>query len=137
MGKIRKEEAMATPVSSLIDVVFLLIIFFIVTASADEDIIDTTIDLAQAKNVPAVEKKDPRTITINMDEKGNMNIATIPQSHLAIEQELKRSREKLGNDLPIVIRADAETLFMHIDRLNATVGKSGLYRVRYSALSDK
>ena len=51
----RGSDGVETPVASLIDVVFLLIIFFVVTASIETDVVDNQIVLAQAKRSPAVE----------------------------------------------------------------------------------
>jgi biopolymer transport protein ExbD len=44
------DATLETPVTQMIDIVFLLIIFFVVTASVDNDLVDNTISLAQAKN---------------------------------------------------------------------------------------
>ncbi len=137
MAKIQKEEAMATPVSALIDVVFLLIIFFVVTASMEEELIDTSISLAQAENVDAVEKKNPQAVTVNIDPDGKMNIATIPTNVRNLQMMLTTQRAKLGNSFPVVIRAADKTRFMHVDKVMDSVKKSGLYKVSISALSTK
>ena len=47
------EDTLETPITQMIDIVFLLIIFFVVTASVDKDLVDDTISLAQAKNTNA------------------------------------------------------------------------------------
>lgn len=137
MAKIRKEEDMATPVSALIDVVFLLIIFFVVTASMEEELVDETISLAQAQNVDAVEKKNPLAVTVNVKADGTMNIATIDTSVRSLQQLLTVQRANLGNTFPVVIRADGETKFMHVDRVMDAVKKAKLYKVSISAESTK
>ena len=43
------EEAASVPISSMIDIVFLLIIFFIVTASLDKDMQETTMQKQSLK----------------------------------------------------------------------------------------
>jgi biopolymer transport protein ExbD len=137
MAKLRNKESLQTPVSSLIDVVFQLIIFFIVTAAQDKDIMDETIRLAQAKNSPAVEKRDPRTVVINVRPNGQVNIQLIPLTSQQLQQILMASVAKYGNDIPVVVRSDGATLFNEIDRVLQTVGRAGLYRVRISAESIK
>ncbi|OGV68700.1 MAG: hypothetical protein A3K19_13150 [Lentisphaerae bacterium RIFOXYB12_FULL_65_16] len=133
MAKIRQTESLQTPVSALIDVVFQLIIFFVVTAAQDKDIMDETIRLAQSKNSPAVEKRDPRTVIINVRPNGQVNIQLIPLTSQQLQQILMASVAKYGNDIPVVIRSDATTLFNEVDRVLQTIGKAGLYRVRISA----
>ena len=137
MAKIRKEEAMDTPVSALIDVVFLLIIFFVVTASMEEELIDTTIGLAQAQNVDAVEKKNPQAVTVNIKSDGSMNIATVGTTTRSLQQLLTTQRALLGNRFPVVIRADGNTKFMYVDKVMDAVKKSGLFKVSISAESQK
>ena len=131
----RKDHSLETPVASLIDVVFLLIIFFVVTAAVEKDVVDESIKLAQADYVPAVEKKDPRTITINLQNNGAVNIALQPLSLTRLQQILTATRAKSGNTVPIVIRADEDTLFKEVDRVMRAIGETGLYRVKLSAVA--
>ncbi|MEA2011767.1 MAG: biopolymer transporter ExbD [Verrucomicrobiota bacterium] len=133
----RQDDSIEPPVSSLIDVVFLLIIFFIVTANMDEEVLDMTIKLAQAKYVDPVKKKDPRAISINVKASGDINIATQPLSLTDLHHILASTVNQVGNDVPIVVRADALTKFNEIDKIIEIVGKSGLYRIKLSALSTK
>jgi biopolymer transport protein ExbD len=133
--KHRPKDSVETPIASLIDVVFLLIIFFVVTASVEKDLTDETIRLAQAKHVPPVEKKDPGTITINVRRDGEANIALQPMSPKALQNILTATREKVGNHVPILIRGDSKTIYGNIDRIMEVIGKSGLYRVSLAAES--
>lgn len=133
--KKRNDEAVATPIASLIDVVFLLIIFFVVTAAVEKDVVDESIRLAQAKNVPAVEKKDPRTITINLKENGVVNIALQPMSLRQLQTILTATRARSGNSVPIVIRSDKDTYYREVDKVMEAVGETGLYRVKLSAVA--
>ncbi len=138
MAKIKKEEAMETPVSSMIDVVFLLIIFFVVTAAVDDDIVDTSIDLAQAKNVAAVVKKDPLSFNINIGTDGKINIIPgVTISRIELKNTLIGERIKHGNKFPVVIRGDRDTLFRYIDRVMIVIAEAKLYEVRIAAISEK
>ena len=121
----------------MIDVVFLLIIFFVVTASIDKEVVDQSIQLARAKYTEAVEKKDPRTITINVDDDGTMNISMFRVNKTQLTQQLQAAYAKYGNSVPIVIRGDRETLYANIETVMDSVGDAGLWRVKLSALSVK
>ena len=131
--KRRTKEEVATPIASLIDVVFLLIIFFVVTASVEKDIIDESIKLAQAKHVPAVDKKDPRTITINIAQDGSANIALQPMSPRALQNILTATRQQSGSSVPILLRSDGKTIYGDVSDIMDVVGKSGLYKVSIAA----
>lgn len=131
----RSDSTLETPIASLIDVVFLLIIFFVVTAAVEKDVVDESIRLAQAKHVAAVETRDPRTVTINITEKGSVNIALQTINLTRLQQILTATREQSGNAVPIVIRSDGRTLYRYVDEVMQAVGKTGLYRVKLSAVA--
>mgnify|MGYP002641618815 CR=1 FL=1 len=133
--KKHKQEAVETPIASLIDVVFLLIIFFVVTAAVEKDVVDETIKLAQAKNVPAVERKDPRTVTINLQKSGSINIALQTMSLRQLQTILTATRATSGSSVPVVIRSDTETYYSEVDKVMKAIGETGLYRVKLSAVA--
>ncbi len=135
--KKRTEESLGTPTSSLIDVVFLLIIFFVVTAAVEKDVVDESIRLAQAKYVKATEKKDPRTITLNLRKNGAVNIALQPLSLTQVQQILTATVNKSGNAVPIVIRSDNDALYKEVNNVMEAIGRAGLYRVKLAAVSGK
>ncbi len=132
-----REEGVETPIASLIDVVFLLIIFFVVTAAVEKDVVDESINLAQADYVAPVGKKDPRTITINLKTDGSVNIAMQPLSLRQLQQILTATVQKSGNTVPVVIRSDRSTLFNEVDKVMQVIGRAGLYRVKIAAVSTK
>ena len=131
------DDSIETPITPMIDVVFLLIIFFVVTATIDKEIVDESIQLARAKYTDAVEKKDPRTITINVDEDGSMNISMWRVNQTQLTQQLQAAYAKYGNSVPIVIRGDREALYENVEKVMESVGKAGLWRVQLSARSVK
>jgi biopolymer transport protein ExbD len=131
--KQRADDTLETPITSMIDIVFLLIIFFVVTASVDKDIVDESITLAQAKHAPAIEQSDPRAVTVNLQKNGDINIALQPLSLSQLRQLLISMRAQAGNSVPVLIRCDSETQFRHIDRVMQVAASTGLYRVRLVA----
>lgn len=133
MKRKRSDDGVETPIASLIDVVFLLIIFFVVTAAIEKDVVDETINLAEAKHVPAVEEKEPNTVTINVASSGRINIALQPMSLTTLTSILRATNEKSGNSVPVVIRSDGKTYYRDVDKVMEAIGKAGLYRVKLSA----
>lgn len=136
--KMRIEEKIETPIMSMIDVVFLLIIFFVVTSAIEKEAVDETIKLAKSYHVPPPTGKDPRQVTVNVkkisDDKYEYSIAGsmglgLPQLH----SELARTVQKTGNDFPVIIRASGDAPYERIDEVIAIVGKAGLYRVSLSS----
>lgn len=134
--KKRQEEELETPIASLIDVVFLLIIFFVVTATVDKDIRDDTIRLAQAKYAKAADITDPRTVTINVRRNGGINVALTPMNRVSLTQYLKGIHAESGSVVPVLIRGDREAIYEHVDTILQAVGDAGLWRVKLSSETE-
>ena len=134
--KKRGTESLETPVASLIDVVFLLIIFFVVTAAVDEEVIDETIQLARARSVAAEEQRHPLLVTVNVTEEGTYNIARQRMNLRQIQRIMQNMRARHGEEVPILIRADGRTEYRHVADLQDVITNAGFYRVRLAARAD-
>lgn len=132
----RGDDTLETPITSMIDIVFLLIIFFVVTASVDKDVVDEQINLAQAKAAPAIETTDPRAVTINLRKNGEINVAMRPMSHSDLSNLLVTLRVQAGNSMPVLIRCDGKARYKDISKVMDAASRAGLYRVRIVAMLD-
>jgi len=130
----RGGESLETPVASLIDVVFLLIIFFLVTAAKQEQIMDETIQLARAQHIQPQGDIDPRTIIINVTEEGRYNISRRQMSLRHIQNHLANVYNQYGKGVPILIRADANTEYRYVADLQDRITDTGFYRVSLAAV---
>lgn len=92
-------------ITALVDVVFLLLIFFMLTTSFNENT-RLSVNLPKASLQPQKLTGKPLEITINA--KGNFYIG---QEQLSLEQISKViSKQKAGTaNLPLIIRADKDT----------------------------
>ena len=133
--KPQMDDTAEVPISSMIDVVFLLIIFFVVTASIDKEIEDEKVILARAplgKDKP-ITKKDPRTLTINVRDDGEIWMGMHRVSKKEIQIELERMKVEFGLDFPIVIRGDHRAQHGHIKEVMDAITATGLYKVKLDA----
>ena len=121
----------------MIDIVFQLIIFFVVTSAIDKDVVDESIKLASAYNAPAVETVDPHSVTINLHSDGEINVAMMPMSLPQLRNFLVSMRSQSGNATPILVRCDGNTRFEKIDQVMRIVTEAGLYRVRIVAMLEE
>ncbi|OGV34077.1 MAG: hypothetical protein A2020_01255 [Lentisphaerae bacterium GWF2_45_14] len=134
MGKKKPETQEASvPISSMIDIVFLLIIFFVVTASIDKEIEDERVTLANAPHGKPLTKKDPRSVTINVRPDGTLNMGMYTMTKPQISEQLKISASKFGYDMPIIIRGDREVQHGYIQEVMEAVTDTGLYRMNFNA----
>ena len=135
--KKRNNDTVETPVASLIDVVFLLIIFFVVTASIDTDVVDNTIKLAQAKNSKGIKEQDPNRLIINIREDGSMNISKARISKRKLENILTVMHKTAGDNLSILLRCDANVRYKYVSDVQEIITRSGYYKVNIVAIAGK
>ncbi|RMD76343.1 MAG: biopolymer transporter ExbD [Lentisphaerae bacterium] len=137
--KRRAEENVEVPLSPMIDVTFLLIIFFIVTANIQQEVVDQLIKLADSYYIPPPEQTQSLGMTINIRYvEGGEPIYSIAGSRVGfkvIKSRLVKLYKKLGNSVPIVIRASKELPYKYVDQLNDQIVDVGLYRVKHATLS--
>jgi biopolymer transport protein ExbD len=132
-----KYEDLEIPLASLIDIVFLLIIFFVVTSAIDKEALDESVRLAETYFVNPVRKRDPRTVTVNIkkinERETEVNIGQIPLSLKTLASVLAKTRASYGNDVPVVIRSDGQVQYREVDKVMKIIGEAGLYRIKLSA----
>lgn len=135
--KKRDNDSVETPVASLIDVVFLLIIFFVVTASIETDVVDNTINLAKAKNSEGVKEQDPNRLIINIREDGSMNIAKAKISKRKLKSLLTNLHKNVGDNLTILMRCDGEVPYEHVSSVQEVITEASYYKVNLVAVAGK
>ena len=128
------EETLDTPITSMIDVVFLLIIFFVVTSTIEKEAVDESIQLAKSVHLDPVTQKDPRQLIINVQPRGDVTVGSaLPRTMTQLRVILKNHKNTFCNSAPIVIRADATTQYAEVDKVMVEVGAAGLYKISLAA----
>lgn len=121
----------------MIDIVFQLIIFFVVTADMANKANDTLVSMAMAPNGVVEEQQDPRTITVDVDKQGKISIAKVDLSEGQLLAILNKARKESGQSTPVVIRGDEKAEHESIRRVMDICGKAGLWKLRFAALKEK
>ncbi len=105
----RNREEVSVNLTPLIDVVFLLLIFFMVSTTFTKET-HLEIDLPQTTGEP-VSQDLPKAIEIIIDEEGQYSVNGLPLINTQ-EKTLRQAMVKLivdGNKPPLIITADAKT----------------------------
>ncbi len=141
MAKRRKKEEQEVadiPIASMIDIVFLLIIFFVVTAAMEKEVEDEHVKLSDAPHGRPLESKNPRSVTINIRENGKFLINGIPLTETQISNVIKdRASEWYPSDatkMPIIIRADKKAKHGYVKKIMKAVTDTKLYKIKFMAV---
>lgn len=118
----------------LIDVVFLLLIFFMVSTTFQEDT-GLQIDLPRAEGEPAL-VEELNVLTIEIDRVGGFHV-TDQRLDGDSPAHLERAvRAGLGDALerPVLIKADAQTPHQAVMTALDVLGRIGLVRIQFAAV---
>lgn len=132
----RVAEGGGVNMTPMIDIVFQMIIFFVLTVEMERDALDERIRLAMSPHGPAVEQKDPRTVTIDVTDRGNLSIGRVPVSPEQLFSIMRRTVGEYGQTTPVVIRGDMEVQHVNIQRAIDICTRAGLYRVSFAAIKE-
>lgn len=121
----RSSVAGTLSLTPLIDVVFLLLIFFLVTSEFEEEERRLDIVLPTATSaVPMIGK--PREIVIDIDEQGEVYLRGQPTSLEDLERLLKASVANNPTNQSAVIRADRSTSFQPVVSVMDICNRTGI-----------
>lgn len=133
----KKPEDMAVNMTPMIDVVFQLIIFFVTTVDLENKALETKVRMAMAPHGPVEQKKDPRTIMVDVDDQGNFSIAHTRISLGVLRNILKKAVAEYGQTTPVVIRGDIKTRHEYIKAVMDACASAGLWKVKFAAIKEK
>lgn len=126
--------------TAMIDVVFQLIIFFVCTVQLEQEAISEALRLPDAPHGPMIaEDKDPRTITIEVDDAGKIFIARTRLSDEKLRKVLRKTVYDYGErgpSIPVRIRADAAAHHTDVKRVLDACSSAGLYKISFVAVKD-
>jgi len=130
--RIRRRRAPEINLTSLIDVVFLLLIFFMVSTTFDK-IGRLKVDLPRA-DVAAEQEGKPDQITVVVDAQGHYYVNDQELINTAIET-VKRALEKEAGerrDLPLVISADGKAPHQSVITVMDAASQLGMTRMAFA-----
>ena len=130
----KKSEPCEIDMTPMIDVVFQLIIFFIVTIKMEEQKKD--IELAKAPHGPVIGKMLPTTMVVEVDKKGwiSMHGAQLSKSKFT---KIMQARTRRYGQFPVLIRADKDAQHKDVRAVMDICTGVGLWRVNFAAIKKK
>ncbi len=137
MGKRSSTDQCELDMTPMIDVVFQLIIFFVVTLKMTNDV-NMDIVLEDGKNgvTLTADNMPPTTLEIEVDRRGRISIhnATLSESNL---RDILRARvNKLGNEFPVLIRGDRRTQHEKVRKVMDICTSSGIWKLSFVAVQE-
>ncbi|BAO44489.1 ExbD/TolR family protein [Thiolapillus brandeum] len=129
----RRSRRVLVDMTPLIDVVFLLLIFFMVSTTFDKQTA-IKVDLPEASN-QTEENKQPQHIAISIDAKGHFYL----DDQELVTHDLATLKRALGKaavdnkEIPIIVTSDKQAPFQAVMTVMDAAGQLGLTRLSFLA----
>jgi biopolymer transport protein ExbD len=137
----RKRKSTGGPegvnMTPMIDIVFQMIIFFVCTVQLEKDAVNEKIRLAMAPHGPEVMKKDPFSVTIDVDDAGKISVARVAMSPATLHAVLRKTVSDYGHMVPVVVRGDAKARHADIKAVMDSCTRAGIWKIKFAAIKDK
>ena len=137
MAKKSSTDQCDVDMTPMIDVVFQLIIFFVVTLKMTNDI-NEDIKLEDGKHGTTLttENMPPTTIEIEVDRRGRISIHNAQMSEAYLRDHMRRRVNKMGNQFPVLIRADRRTPHDKVKKVMDICTESGIWKLSFVAVQE-
>lgn len=120
----------------MIDIIFLLLIFFICVSTFDRLESEEEVSLPGAKTWKRIEKSS-ETLVINIPIRGNIRINQIPFFPGQTEAFLRSLVARHGNSFEVIIRADKGARYERTKDVIRACARVGLTRVAFAVEREK
>ena len=135
-----KNEDVSLDMTPMIDVVFQLIIFFVVTLKMSDDR-DSTVLLADGRrgveinddNLP----KELHYLIVDVAKDGRISYHDIPMTKEKLDAFVREWVSKYGKDIPCMVRADGEAVHKNVSVVMQTFAKNGQYKITFVAVGRR
>lgn len=138
MARIRKRcgwDELVMPVASFINIIFILVIFFIAAEAINSEMNDRQISMPSSSLSKPFSKKDPRSMTVNIRKDGTVNIGVAELTIEEMKLELKEAVNEWGDDLPVIIRGDKDVQLSYIRDVMAAVSAAGIKKIVFNSIT--
>ncbi len=129
---IKRPRRLGFNMTPMIDVVFLLIIFFLVSSHLARQESRVKLALPVAESGDEEPAESARRVTINITEDGAITLAGRPVPLLDIEKRLVMAKQELGKDLEVRIRCSRLTPYREIEPVMLACSRQGIWNVKFA-----
>ena len=116
----------------MIDVVFQLIIFFLVSSHLAKQEVQLKLPLPTAQTGLQEKPSEKPRLTVNVLADGTMLLAGRQVTAEELRARLVERQKDLGKDVEVRIRGDRSTAYKHVEPVMLSCYRAGIWNVSYS-----
>ena len=132
----KAQDNPALDMTPMIDVVFELIIFFVVTLKMSEEK-DKTIELEDGAHgvMLTPEEMPPTQMTIDIAKNGRISMGDVTKTPAQIQAAVADRKRRFG-EFPVLIRADFEVKHEHVAKVMNACTAAGVWKLAFVAVGE-
>jgi len=133
-----RRKPLAFNMTPMIDVVFLLIVFFLVSSHLVRQEAQLPLELPRAESGPTAVDEEGERIIVNVLPQGRILLAGAPvnpqqlQQRLAARLERFREEHRSRDDLEVRIRSDRSVPYANIEPILLACARAGVWNVTFA-----
>ncbi len=116
----------------MIDVVFLLIIFFLVSSHLAQQEVQLDLDLPTATTGGPPTMRLPARVTVNVLADGQVLLGGDPVDVEQLGRRLQYVRRQAGPDLEVRLRSDRHVAYRHVEPVLVRCARNGIWNVTFA-----
>jgi biopolymer transport protein ExbD len=129
-------RALGIDMTPMIDVVFLLIIFFLVSSHLAKQETQLELDLPAAASGNALDEAQRPRATVNVLEGGTLLLGGTQVTSSELESRLAFERQRAGDDLEVRIRGDRTVPYRFIEPILLAAARAGIWNVSIAVIRE-
>ena len=129
-----RRAAVGMNMTPMIDVVFLLIIFFLLSShlARRENQMQMPLPVADSALAPYDENVD--RITVNVAEDGNLVLAGRNVNAHELEERIRHEAQRVSREIELRIRADRKVPYENVSPVLLAAARSGVWNITFSVI---
>ncbi|MEX0939367.1 MAG: biopolymer transporter ExbD [Pirellulales bacterium] len=120
----------------MIDVVFLLIIFFLVSSHLAKQEVQLDLDLPAAASGADQEEENRPRVTINVLPRGEILLAGAPVAPSELQRRLQHEAARVERDLEVRIRSDRTVPYQYVEPILLACARAGVWNVTFAVVEQ-
>jgi biopolymer transport protein ExbD len=128
----KPEELNMTP---MIDVVFLLIIFFILASHFVRQETQMQLALPAAETGEQAELEERRRVLINVLPSGEILLGTVPVTLADLPKRLEQASQQAEGKLEVRIRSDRSAAYRTVEPILLASARAGVWKVSFAVIT--
>lgn len=121
----------------MIDVVFQLIIFFLVSSHLVRQEVQLKLPLPTAATGKDLKEDDKPRVTVNVLRDGTLLFAGRGLSAAELQNRLGERIAELGKDVEVRIRSDRDVPYRYVEPIMLACARAGIWNVTYAVYSKE